>query len=231
MIGNNFYVHLKKLHSSMAALPLLKALCLLPLLAVHGHAQGFFHLQFPFTSPLFGGAVGASYGGGGEGAGGFFSNLPFFSGSTGNNKGAPAVTPAAPARDSDRNNQVDPNARVDFRTNFKGRWALVSENSGVSGMHVILLPNNKLIMYDASAFHISDIKLPMGRCVPFADKRTRQLQQDCWAHGVEFDIKSGNIRPLKVFKKLASLQIWCLNFYVQLQTGHVMHGILKNKRL
>ncbi|GMN50579.1 hypothetical protein TIFTF001_019728 [Ficus carica] len=117
-----------------------------------------------------------------------------------NPKIAPPAAPSRskPAHDSDRNSQLDPNAKPDFSSDFKGSWALVSKNSGVSGMHIILLPNNKLIMFDASAFHISDIKLPNGQCIPFTDKRSNKQLTDCWAHGVEFDINTSKIRPLKL---------------------------------
>lgn len=197
-----------------------KALCLLPLLFVHGLAQNFFHNPFAYQ-----------FGGGGEGflnggqnqskkPGLFPFNFPFFpffgsaqppSNGNDNNdhdsttkkresQDSPPATPARskPAHDSDHNSQLNPNAKPDFSTDFKGSWALVSKNSGVSGMHIILLPNNKLIMFDASAFHISDIKLPHGQCIPFTDKRSNKQLTDCWAHGVEFDINTSKIRPLKV---------------------------------
>lgn len=113
----------------------------------------------------------------------------------------PKAAPGAstPADDSDSNAQFDEKATPDLPTNFKGKWAIVSMNAGVSAMHIILFPNNKVIMYDASAFRISNIKLPNGECVPFKDKATNKEFQDCWSHGVEFDVKGGKIRPLKVF--------------------------------
>ncbi|KAL5572625.1 hypothetical protein UlMin_022222 [Ulmus minor] len=110
---------------------------------------------------------------------------------------------AAPA-DNSQNPQRDAKAMADYETNYKGTWVLIAKDSGVSGMHSILLPNNKIIMYDASAFHISALKLPNNVCVPFMDKKTKKQLQDCWAHGVEFDIPTGQVRPLKM-----EYDMWC----------------------
>lgn len=195
-----------------------KALCLLPLLFVHGLAQNYlFHNPF---SSQFSGEGFLDNGGRDQNKrpGLFPFNFPYFfpffgsPPSQGNDdhdhdheaakkrESSEGGTPARskPALDSDLNSQLDPNAKTDLSTDFRGSWDLVSKNSGVSGMHIILLPNNKLIMYDASAFHISDIKLPNGQCVPFTDKGTNKQLADCWAHGVEFDINTAEIRPLKM---------------------------------
>ncbi|KAA0061543.1 WSC domain-containing protein [Cucumis melo var. makuwa] len=90
---------------------------------------------------------------------------------------------------------VDRSGTRDFPTTFLGTWKMVSRNSMVSAMHMNLLPNNKMIMFDASAFHISQIKLPNGKCFPFKTDQG-EILQDCWAHGVEFDIETAKIRPL-----------------------------------
>jgi len=83
-------------------------------------------------------------------------------------------------------------------TAFKGLWELFSKDSGANAMHINILPNNKVIMYDATAFHISTIKLPNGECIPYKDERSGAELQDCWSHAVEFDIDTAKIRPLKV---------------------------------
>ncbi|XP_022157558.1 aldehyde oxidase GLOX1-like [Momordica charantia] len=98
---------------------------------------------------------------------------------------------------------VDESNKRDFKTNYGGMWKLVVQNSFVSAMHMILMPNNKMIIFDASAFHISQIKLPGGKCFPFTTDQGAVLQ-DCWAHGVEYDIASGNLRPLTM-----SSDPWC----------------------
>ena len=92
---------------------------------------------------------------------------------------------------------VDRSGTRNFPLTYLGTWKMVSRNSMVSAMHMNLLPNNKMIMFDASAFHISQIKLPGGKCFPFKTDQGAILQ-DCWAHGVEFDIETAKIRPLTV---------------------------------
>lgn len=98
---------------------------------------------------------------------------------------------------TDPQTTIDESRKRDFPINFQGSWKVVSANSYVSAMHMNLLPNNKMIMFDASAFHISQIKLPNGRCLPFKTDQGATLQ-DCWAHGVEYDIETAEIRPLTV---------------------------------
>lgn len=108
------------------------------------------------------------------------------------------VVPADPKAGPEGGDAIpDAPPQPDFPTKYMGAWEVVSKDSGVSAMHVNLLPNNKVIMYDASAFHISNIKLPNGECLPFKDDKGVALQ-DCWAHGVEYDADKNTVRPLKV---------------------------------
>ncbi|GMH13689.1 hypothetical protein Nepgr_015530 [Nepenthes gracilis] len=76
-----------------------------------------------------------------------------------------------------------------------GEWETVSINSGVSAMHMQLMPNNKVIMFDATSLGKSDLRLPPGvTCRKI--KKTGVL--DCYAHSAEFDIDTAEVRPLKV---------------------------------
>lgn len=77
---------------------------------------------------------------------------------------------------------------------FRGEWELVSANSGVSAMHLQLMPNNKMIMFDATNFGPSAVKLSPEDCRKDVNFQTN----DCWAHAVEYDIFTNRIRPLKV---------------------------------
>ncbi|KAI3836764.1 hypothetical protein MKW92_000213 [Papaver armeniacum] len=88
----------------------------------------------------------------------------------------------------------------DFDTNYPGSWELASENSGVSSMHIQLLPNNKAIMFDATVFGETKVRLP-GKCRPIP--KTKGLM-DCTAHAVEFDLETSEIRPLTVMT-----DTWC----------------------
>ena len=92
----------------------------------------------------------------------------------------------------------DAPAQPDFPfVNNRGAWELLLQDSGVSVMHLNLLPNNKIMFYDAAATHISNIKLPNGECLPWKNDQG-VVAQDCYAHGVEYDIATNRIRPLKV---------------------------------
>lgn len=87
----------------------------------------------------------------------------------------------------------------DFETPSIGKWEFVNPNAGVSAMHIQLLPNNKIYLYDATIFHISRINFPPGvPCLPFVDKDRRPLQ-DCFAHAVEYDVETNQVvRTLRV---------------------------------
>ncbi|XP_068652725.1 aldehyde oxidase GLOX1-like [Aristolochia californica] len=89
----------------------------------------------------------------------------------------------------------------DFQTDYKGSWELASKSSGISAMHAVLMPTNKVIMFDATNFGPSKIKLPPRDCRPIP-KQPGEV--DCWAHAVEFDIYTSSLRPLKVLTNT-----WC----------------------
>ena len=100
-------------------------------------------------------------------------------------------------------NNPNPPTGMDKKDDFEiisiGDWELISENSGVSAMHVNLLPTNKIIIYDAKVYRVSRINLPEGEpCVPYKDFKTQEDKIDCFAHSVEYDIETNQIRPLKI---------------------------------
>ncbi|KAF7819790.1 aldehyde oxidase GLOX1-like [Senna tora] len=72
-------------------------------------------------------------------------------------------------------------------------------------MHIQLLPNNKIYLYDATIFHISRINLPPGvPCLPFNNPQNQPMQ-DCWAHTVEYDVETNQVvRPMRI-----TLDPWC----------------------
>ncbi|BFG39895.1 hypothetical protein CerSpe_261690 [Prunus speciosa] len=116
---------------------------------------------------------------------------------------APDMIPKADNKPNPVKAVLDAPAQPDFPTQYVGAWEVVKLDAGVSAMHLNLLPNNKLMMYDASAFHISNIKLPRGECLPFKDDKGVQ-QTDCWSHGVEYDVETNDVRPLKI-----TTDPWC----------------------
>ncbi|CAI0390119.1 unnamed protein product [Linum tenue] len=98
-----------------------------------------------------------------------------------------------------------PEPRDDLRlpTNeWKGEWELFTDNSGVSAMHAIVIPNvNKVLMYDATIWRISRIELPKGRCRVL---NATTGEEDCFAHSVLMDIDTAHLTPLQLHT-----DTWC----------------------
>ncbi|ERN10751.1 aldehyde oxidase GLOX [Amborella trichopoda] len=83
-----------------------------------------------------------------------------------------------------------------------GQWKLLKRSIGISAMHMALLPNNRVIMFDRTDFGPSNVSLPNGRCRK--DRHDRALQTDCWAHSVELNWVTHGVRPLTILT-----DTWC----------------------
>ncbi|MBA0805704.1 hypothetical protein Gohar_005196 [Gossypium harknessii] len=81
-------------------------------------------------------------------------------------------------------NQTSPSSNVSG-----GNWQLLQSSVGVSAMHLQLLPNNKVVIFDRTDFGFSNISLPPGSFCP---------KNDCTAHSVLYDVVSNTLRPLHV---------------------------------
>ncbi|PWA41073.1 hypothetical protein CTI12_AA545540 [Artemisia annua] len=77
-----------------------------------------------------------------------------------------------------------------------GSWSILLPSIGISAMHMQLLPNDRVVMFDRTDFGTSQISLPKGKC--------RYNSTDCSAHSVEYDVASNSIRPLMVLT-----DVWC----------------------
>ncbi|KAJ0751952.1 putative galactose oxidase [Helianthus annuus] len=77
-----------------------------------------------------------------------------------------------------------------------GSWFVLLQSIGISAMHMQLLPNDRVVMYDRTGFGTSNISLPEGKCRPNS--------KDCSAHSVEYDVGSNSVRPLMVLTN-----VWC----------------------
>ncbi|KAL7605361.1 hypothetical protein Lser_V15G18626 [Lactuca serriola] len=77
-----------------------------------------------------------------------------------------------------------------------GSWSILLPSVGISAMHMQLLPNDRVVMFDRTDFGTSRISLPNGKC--------RHNSTDCSAHSVEYDVASNSIRPLMVLT-----DVWC----------------------
>ncbi|WVZ69287.1 hypothetical protein U9M48_018098 [Paspalum notatum var. saurae] len=92
---------------------------------------------------------------------------------------------------------------VDNAAGFPGAWSTISENAGVSAMHMVIMRNDKAVMFDTVTTGPSLLRLPKGNCR--LDLRSKEPgAKDCAAHAVEFDYATGGVRALKVLT-----DVWC----------------------
>ncbi|XP_039119476.1 aldehyde oxidase GLOX1-like isoform X3 [Dioscorea cayenensis subsp. rotundata] len=103
-----------------------------------------------------------------------------------------------------------------------GKFKVLRRNIGISAMHVALLPNDKLIIFDRTDFGLSNISLPAGRCRD--DLNEQAVKHDCSAHSIEFNPKTHSVRPLTVLT-----DTWCSSGVVSadgvlIQTGGFNDG-------
>ncbi|KAG9132699.1 hypothetical protein Leryth_020906 [Lithospermum erythrorhizon] len=102
-----------------------------------------------------------------------------------------------------------------------GKWDLLVPSIGISSMHMQLLNNDKVVMYDRTDFGISNISLPGTKC------RIDPIfgpAGDCSAHSVEYDVASNTVRPLMVLTN-----VWCSSGSIMsdgslVQTGGTAEG-------
>ncbi|XP_062098521.1 aldehyde oxidase GLOX-like [Humulus lupulus] len=83
-----------------------------------------------------------------------------------------------------------------------GRWQLLQSNIGITAMHMQLLSNDRVIIFDRTDFGPSNLSLPDGKCR--FDSNDTALKVDCTAHSVEYDVASNTFRPLMV-----QTDVWC----------------------
>ncbi|GKV07355.1 hypothetical protein SLEP1_g19148 [Rubroshorea leprosula] len=83
-----------------------------------------------------------------------------------------------------------------------GKWQFLHSSVGISAMHMQLLHNNEVIIFDRTDFGPSNLTLPGGRCR--FDANDNALQVDCTAHSILYDIHTNRFRPLMV-----QTDTWC----------------------
>ncbi|KAL8466743.1 hypothetical protein ACS0TY_035699 [Phlomoides rotata] len=103
-----------------------------------------------------------------------------------------------------------------------GDWVLLASNIGISAMHMQLLRNDRVVIFDRTDFGASNISLPAGKCRN--DPNETALTHDCTAHSVEYDVASNSVRPLTVLT-----DTWCSSGAVEpdgtlVQTGGFNDG-------
>ncbi|KAK4436826.1 Aldehyde oxidase GLOX1 [Sesamum alatum] len=85
---------------------------------------------------------------------------------------------------------------------IEGEWRLLHRSIGISAMHMQLLKNNKVVIFDRTDFGSSNISLPGGRCR--YDPNDRVLKKDCTAHSILYDVRTNRFRALTV-----QTDTWC----------------------
>ncbi|WJX15697.1 (methyl)glyoxal oxidase [Trifolium repens] len=103
-----------------------------------------------------------------------------------------------------------------------GQWQLLQKNIGIVAMHMQLLHNDRIVIFDRTDFGLSNLSLPNGKCRN--DPRENTVKIDCTAHSVEYDVKSNTFRPLFV-----QTDVWCSSGAVNpsgtlIQTGGFNDG-------
>ncbi|KAK8623307.1 hypothetical protein V6N13_118194 [Hibiscus sabdariffa] len=87
-------------------------------------------------------------------------------------------------------------------TSADGRWQLLQKSIGISAMHMQLLRNDRVVMFDRTDFGPSILPLPKGKCRN--DPTNTALKVDCTAHSVEYDVLANKFRALTV-----QTNVWC----------------------
>ncbi|GAA0184546.1 hypothetical protein LIER_31834 [Lithospermum erythrorhizon] len=101
-----------------------------------------------------------------------------------------------------------------------GQWTLLQRSIGISAMHMQLLHNNKVVIFDRTDFGPSNLSLPAGKC----RRNDAILPLDCTAHSIIYDIATNSYRPLMV-----QTDVWCSSAAVRpdgtlIQTGGFLQG-------
>ncbi|CAM8998679.1 unnamed protein product [Rhodiola kirilowii] len=98
-----------------------------------------------------------------------------------------------------------------------GRWTLLQSNIGISAMHMQLLFNDRVIIFDRTDFGPSNISLSNHQCR--LDKYDTALPVDCTAHSVEYNVLRNTVRPLMV-----QTDVWCSSGATMPDGGLVQTG-------
>ncbi|PHT36490.1 hypothetical protein CQW23_24190 [Capsicum baccatum] len=75
-----------------------------------------------------------------------------------------------------------------------GKWRMFQKSIGISAVHMQLLRNNKVVIFDTMDFGRSNLSLPGGCCR--YDPNDMVSREDCYSHSVLYDIGSNTFRAL-----------------------------------
>uniref|UniRef100_A0A5B7BK86 Aldehyde oxidase GLOX n=1 Tax=Davidia involucrata TaxID=16924 RepID=A0A5B7BK86_DAVIN len=111
------------------------------------------------------------------------------------------------------------------RADLPGTWELLVANAGIASMHTAVTRFNTVVLLDRTNIGPSRKMLRKGHCR--YDPNDAVLKRDCYAHSVQFDPQTNQIRPLMILT-----DTWCssgqfLPDGTLLQTGGDMDGVRK----
>ncbi|PIA54563.1 hypothetical protein AQUCO_00900849v1 [Aquilegia coerulea] len=115
-----------------------------------------------------------------------------------------------------------------IHADLPGTWELLVPNAGIASMHTAVTHYNTVILLDRTNIGPTRKMLPKGHCRD--DPNDRVLKRDCYAHSVEFDPTTNQIRPLTILT-----DTWCssgqfLPDGTLLQTGGDLDGLKKIRK-
>jgi hypothetical protein len=91
-----------------------------------------------------------------------------------------------------------------------GSWQLLQDSVGVSAMHMQLLHNDRVILFDRTNVGPSNYTFPAGHpCRSNPRDKWFGNSTDCTAHSVEYDVASNTFRALSIVT-----DTWCSSGYV-----------------
>ncbi|KAL9226257.1 hypothetical protein vseg_002089 [Gypsophila vaccaria] len=86
-----------------------------------------------------------------------------------------------------------------------GSWDLLHRSIGISAMHMQLLYDDHVVIFDRTDFGPSNLTLPPSKCRRFYHPDSPSVVSlDCTAHSVLYDVVSNSFRPLTVLT-----DTWC----------------------
>ncbi|XP_043703158.1 aldehyde oxidase GLOX-like [Telopea speciosissima] len=99
----------------------------------------------------------------------------------------------------------------------QGQWELLQQSIGISAMHMQLLNNDRVVIFDRTDFGRSNLSLPAGICRN--DPNDYALRHDCTAHSAEYDVSKNSVRPLMV-----QTDTWCSSGAVSIDGNFIQTG-------
>ncbi|XP_059650394.1 aldehyde oxidase GLOX-like [Cornus florida] len=132
----------------------------------------------------------------------------------------PTTTASDAATTTDATDNVAPNDEPRAPKLPDGEWVLLHKSVGISAMHMQLMHDNKVVIFDRTDFGVSNLSLASGQC----RHNDAIISVDCSAHSLIYDLATNTYRPLTL-----QTDVWCSSGAVDpegtlVQTGGFQTG-------